>query len=84
MKSSMSFEQSLNYNNTQDTYITKEKHPSVGSTEMLDEQESSNLEESSLSPSPNRKEPRSPGLLRNWDFKKNFNSLPRPGLKKKS
>ena len=54
------------------------------SIDNFDEQESSNLEESSLSPSPNRKEPRSPGLLRNWDFKKNFNSLPRPGLKKTS
>ena len=64
--------------------MTKEKHPSVGSTEILDEEESLNLEESSLSPSSNRKEPRSPGLLRNWDFKKNFHSLPRPGLKKKS
>ena len=65
-----------NNDNIQDTNLTKERNPSFGSTEILDEEESSNTVESTFSPSFKRKEVWK-NDWKNWDFKKNFNSSPK-------
>ena len=78
MKPRISCEYFYNYDNIQDTNVTKERNHSFGSTEILDDEESSNTVESTFSPSFKRKE-----VWKNWDFKKNFNSSPKTGRNKK-
>ena len=79
MKTCVSCEYLYNYANIQDTNSTKQRNTSFGSTEMLEEQESSNHVESTLSPCLKRKEWKND--WKNWDFKKNFNSSPKMNKK---
>jgi len=79
MKTCVSCEYLYNYDNIQDTNSTKQRNTSFGSTEILEEQESSNHVESTLSPCLKRKEWKND--WKNWDFKKNFNSSPKMNKK---
>ena len=79
MKTCISCEYLYNYDNIQDTNSTKQRNTSFGSTEILEEQESSNHVESTLSPCLKRKEWKND--WKNWDFKKNFNSSPKMNKK---